>query len=157
MPFGLSDAPATFQPCINGTLSEYLDRFCFAVLDDNIVYSETLEEHIIYIRQVLQRLSDAGLHLNPKKCRFHLTETTYLALIVRRDGVCMQPEQVQAIQELKTPNNLTDGRSFLGFANVYRRVIHGFSSTLRPLTELTRIDQCFHWDQDQQLAFQKLI
>ena len=71
MPFGLTNAPATFQAYINETLSSYLDRFCSAFLDDTIVYSETLEEHIVHVRQVLRRLSDAGLHLNPKKCEFH--------------------------------------------------------------------------------------
>ena len=68
----------------------------------------------------------------------------------------MQPEKVQAIQDWKTPCNLTDIRSFLGFANFYRQFIHGFPSTVGPLTELTRKDQCFHWDKDQQLAFEEL-
>ena len=71
MPFGLTNAPATFQTYINETLSEYIDCFCSAFLDDTIIYSETLEEHIVHVRQVLQRLSDAGLHLNPRKCEFH--------------------------------------------------------------------------------------
>ena len=119
MPFGLTNAPATFQAYINETLSEYLDRFCSAFLDDTMVYSETLEEHIVHVRQVLQRLSDAGLHLNPKKCEFHPTETTYLGLIIGRNGVRMQPEKVRAIQDWKTPVNLTDVHSFLGFANFY--------------------------------------
>ena len=89
MPFGLTNAPATFQAYINETLSEYLDRFSSAFLDDTIVYSETLEEHIIQVCQVLQRLSDVGLHLNPRKCEFHQTETTYLRLIIGRSGVRM--------------------------------------------------------------------
>ena len=140
MPFGLTNAPATFQAYINETMSEYLDRFCSAFLYDTIIYSETMEEHIIHVRQVLQRLSNAGLHLNPRKCEFHQTETTYLGLIIGRCGVRMQPGKVQAIQDWKTPANLTDVRSFLGFANFYRRFIHGFSSTVQPLTELTRKD-----------------
>ena len=94
--------------------------------------------------------------MNPKKCEFHQTETTYLGLIIGRSGVRMQPEKVHAIQDWKTPTNLTDVRSFLGFAKFYRRFIHGFSSTVRPLTELTRKDQRFHWDKDQQLAFEDL-
>ena len=68
----------------------------------------------------------------------------------------MQPEKVQAIQEWKTPSCLTDVRSFLGFANFYRQFIHGFSSTVKPLTQLTRKDQRFHWGKDQQLAFEEL-
>ena len=68
----------------------------------------------------------------------------------------MQPEKVQTIQGWKIPAKLTDVCTFLGFTNFYRRFIHGFSSTVRPLTELTRKDQRFHWDRDQQLAFEKL-
>ena len=67
MPFGLTNAPATFQTYINETLAEFLDCFCSAFLDDTIVYSETYDEHVVHVRQVLQRLSEAGLHLNPKK------------------------------------------------------------------------------------------
>ena len=99
MPFGLINAPATFQAYINETLSEYLDRFCSAFLDNTIVYPQTLEEYIVHVRQVLQQLSDAGLHLNSKKCEFHQTKTSYLGLIIGRNVVRMQPEKVQAIQE----------------------------------------------------------
>ena len=146
----------TLQAYIDETLSKYLDRFCSAFLDDTIVYPETLEEYIVHVRQVLQRLSEAGLHLNPRKCEFHQTETMYLGLVIGRDGARMQPEMVQAIQGWKPPNILTDVRSFLGFANYYRRFIHGFSSTVKPLTELTKKDRRFHWDKDQQLSFEEL-
>ena len=156
MPFRLTNTPVTFQAYINETLSEYLDRFCSAFLEDTIMYSETLEEHIVHVCQVLQRLSEAGLHLNRRKCEFHQTETTYLGLVIGRDGVRRQPEKVQAIQGWKTPNNLTDVRSFLGFANFNRRFIHGLSSTVNPLTELSKKDRSFHWDKDQQLAFEEL-
>src|SRR6266699_2764771 len=104
MPFGLTNAPVTFQAYINETLSSYLDRFCSAFLDDTIVYSETLEEHITHVRQVLQQLSKAGLHLNPKKCEFHRTETTYLGLVIGRNGIQMQPEKVEAIKNWKVPS-----------------------------------------------------
>ena len=98
MPFRLNNAPATFQTYINETLAEFHDRFCSAFLDDTIVYSETYDEHVVHVRQVLQRLSEAGLHLNPKKCEFHRTETTYLGLVIGREGIRMQPEKIEAVQ-----------------------------------------------------------
>ena len=128
MPFGLTNAPATFQTYINETLA---DRFCSAFLDDTI-YSETYEEHVVHVRQVLRKLADADLHLNPKKCEFHRTETTYLGLVICRDGIRMQPEKIEAVSAWETPFNLTDVRSFVGFANFYRRFIHGFSSVVPP-------------------------
>ena len=130
MPFALTNVPVTFEAYINQTLSEYLDHFCSTFLDDTIIYSKTLEEHIIHIRQVLQRLSNSGLHLNPKKCEFHQTETTYLGLIIGHSGVRMQPEKDQAIQDWKTPANHTDMCSFLGHANFNQRFIHSISSTV---------------------------
>ena len=76
--------------------------------------------------------------MNPRKYEFHQTKTTYLGMIIRCCRIRIQPEKGQAIQDWKALNNLTDVRSFLGFANFYRRFILGFLSTVRPLTELTR-------------------
>ena len=146
MPFGLTNAPATFQTYINETLAQFLDRFCSAFIDDTIIYSKTYKEHMEHVRQVLKRLSDAGLHLNPQKCEFHCTEITYLGLVIGRKGIPMQQEKIQAVQSWKTPSTLTDVRSFIGFANFYRRFIQGFSSIVHPLTELTRKGVKFKWE-----------
>lgn len=101
----------------------------------------------MHARQVL-KLADAGLHLNPKKCEFHRTETTYLGPVIGRDGIRMQPEKIEAVRVWKTPANLTDVRSFVGFANFYRRFIHGFSSVVQPLAELTRNGARFKWERE---------
>ena len=82
--------------------------------------------------------------MNPKKCEFHQTETMYLGVIIGYSGVRMQAEKVQAIQDWKAPNHITDVRPFLGFVNFYQRFIHGFLPMVGPLTELTRKDQYFH-------------
>ena len=151
IPFGMTNAPATFWTYINETLSVYLARVCFAFLDDTIVYSMALEEHIVHIRQILKRLliSYVGLHLNPKKCAFHQTENTYLGLTIGRQGIRMQAEKVQAIQDWKTPSNLSEVHYFYGFENFYRRFIHDFFTTIRPLAELTRKHQYFHCNKDE--------
>ena len=90
MPFGLTNAPATFQTYINEILAEFLDRFRSPFLDDTIIYSKTYKEHVEHVQQVLKRLSDAGLHLNPQKCEFHHTEITYQGLVIGRKGIQMQ-------------------------------------------------------------------
>ena len=156
MPFGLTNAPADFQKFINDTLRPFLDLFCTAYLDDILVYSDTLEEHKIHVRRVLEALSEAGLHLKPEKCEFHRQQVKYLGMIVQHNGVRMDPAKVSAIVEWDSPKNLTDVRSFLGFANFYRRFIKGYSEVVAPIVRLTRKDVPFVWTTDCEAAFNRL-
>lgn len=86
---------------------------------------------------MLKKLTDARLHLKPKKWEFHRTDIAYLGLVISRDGISMQPEYIEAVSAWEMPSNLIDVRSSVWFANFYRRFIHGFSSVVYPLTELT--------------------
>jgi hypothetical protein len=99
MLFGLTNAPASFQHFINDVLQPYLDVFVTAYLDDILIYSDNLDEHCIHIQKVLQALSDADLHLKPKKCEFHWQEVKYLGFIILTDGTEMDPAKVTTIQE----------------------------------------------------------
>ena len=133
MPFGLTNAPADFQQFINDVLHPFLDNFCTAYLDDILIYSDTLQEHTIHVKQVLEVLAKAGLHLKLEKCEFHRTEVTYLGLIISNEGVKMDPRKVKAITKWESPRNHHDVRAFLGFANFYRRFIKGYSSVVTPI------------------------
>jgi hypothetical protein len=123
MPFGLSGAPATFQRFINDTLREYLDVFCTAYLDDILIYSRTRGEHEKHLRLVLTALRKAGLYAKIQKCEFFKEETTFLGVIVGREGIRMDLQKVETIQEWKTLSCLTDVQAFIGFSNFYRRFI----------------------------------
>ena len=127
MPFGLSNAPATFQARINEVLHPFLDVFCTAYIDDVLVYSDSLEEHRIHVKRVLHSLQQAGLQLDIKKCEFEKTEVTYLGMIISDQGVQMDPAKVACIREWHTPRDVKDVQGFLGFANFYRRFIKEFS------------------------------
>ena len=156
MPFGLTGAPSTFQHYINDTLREFLDVFATAYLDDILIYSESIKEHRQHVRQVLTRLRTAGLQIDIEKCEFHTQETKYLGLIIGIDGVKMDPKKIETVKEWPQPRNLRDVQAFLGFANFYRRFILGFSTIVKPLTELTKKDQAFIWNDNCERAFQDL-
>jgi hypothetical protein len=135
MPFGLQNAPATFQHFINSVLHEFLDKFASAYLDDIIIYSKTKKEHREYVQKVLRALQKAGLQIDINKCEFTVQETKYLGLIITSDGIKMDPQKVL---QWKLPTGIKDLQSFLGFANFYRRFIKGFSTIARPLTNMLK-------------------
>jgi len=156
MPFGLTNAPADFQRFINETLAPFLDHFTSAYFDDILIYSDTMEEHTRHVYRVLERLTDAGLHLKPEKCEFHKTEVKYLGPIIGADGIKMDPSKVETVKVWPPPKNLQDVRAFLGFANFYRRFVKGYSKVVEPLTRLTRKGQPFKWETKQQESFDGL-
>ncbi|KAL0154206.1 hypothetical protein M9458_050460, partial [Cirrhinus mrigala] len=138
MPFGLCNSPAAFQHFINDVLRDMLGRWCYAYLDDILIYSKTLEEHTQHVRAVLQRLLAHQLYCKLEKCAFHQHSTTFLGFIISAQGVAMDPQKLEAVRSWPLPTSLKQLQRFLGFANFYRRFIRGFSSTAAPLTALTR-------------------
>ena len=161
MPFGLCNAPGTFQTLINKTLQEYLDDFCTTYLNDILVYSNSEAEHIEHVNKVLLKLKKAGLYLNIDKCEFHVTTIKYLGLIITTEGIQMDPDKIKAILEWEIPKTIKDVQAFLGFANFYRRFIHKYSSLAQPLTALTRQEnrgKPLPWTPDgpEDKAFQEL-
>lgn len=156
MNFGLTGAPATWQRFINDVLREFLDVCATAYLDDILIYSETMEEHVIHVRRILQALAKAGLHLKPEKCKFFQQEVGYLGLLISTNGIRMEPGKISAVLEWPTPRNVKDVRAFVGFANFYRRFIRNYSGIVTPLTRLTGKDIPFEWGQQCQEAFDQL-
>jgi hypothetical protein len=156
MPFGLTNAPASFQSYANDCLREFLDIFCIVYIDDVLIYSRTLEEHIAHVKQVLSRLRESGLTCKLSKCEFHATSTSFLGFVISPDGVSMEPDRVAAITEWPIPTSVHDIQIFLGFANFYRRFISGYSAITAPITSLLRKNQRFEWSSQAQEAFDEL-
>mgnify|MGYP006280086663 CR=1 FL=1 len=156
MPFGLTNAPATFMALTNGVFHDYLDKFVIVFLDDILIYSKTEEEHKDHLRQVLQRLREHKLYAKESKCAFFKTEMEFLGHTVSANGIGPEKSKISAIQEWPVPSNVKDVRSFLGFANYYRRFVPRFSHIAAPLAELTRKDTPFTWGTDHQHAFDTL-
>ena len=154
-PFGLANAPSTFQKYINWALRDYLDEFCSAYIDDILIYSSgDRKQHEGQVRKVLQRLREAGLQIDIDKCEFEVQSTKYLGFVLEAGkGLRMDPDKVEAIANWEAPTSVKGVRGFLGFANFYRRFIKDFSDLVRPLTELTRKDRKFSWNLEAEEAF----
>lgn len=112
MPFGLKGAPATFQRLMNQVLLGLQGIECFVYLDDVVTFSETLEDHIIKLRKVWERLSEANIKLQPQKCFFLQREIVYLGHLCGVNGCQPDPSKVKAIDNLKPPTSLKEVQSF---------------------------------------------
>jgi len=157
IPFGLTNAPYTFQDMINHVLSDLLDVGVPAYMDDILVYAKTEEKHDRLVKEVLEKLQDNGLAVSPEKCVSKAQEVEFLGYVIRRDGIKMSKEKVEAVLEWKTPKSLTEVQSFVGFANFYRRFIQDYSRVARPLTELTKKEKKeWSWNPEVQTAFEEL-
>src|SRR6202043_428637 len=156
MPFGLTNAPATFQHFMNDIFSDLLDTFMVVYLDDILIYSEDPKQHVEHVCEVLRRLWENGLFLNPAKCEFHAETMEYLGFVLSLTGLSMDMAKVKAIQEWPTPQKVKDIQSFLGFANFYRRFVHGYSDIITPMTHLTRKNIPWLWSDNCQSAFDSL-
>lgn len=104
---------------------------------DDLIFSDTLEEHDSRLRHVLDCLKQYRLKLSPEKCKFFQKFVRYLGHIVSEDGVATDPEKIQALKTWSSPNNLKELRSFLRFSSYYRRFIKDYSQIVKPLNNLT--------------------
>ena len=138
MPFGLANAPVTFQSYIHKALSDLLDTCCIVYLDDILIYSRTEAEHIQHVRMVLGRLWKYQLFCKASKCKFHTDTVNFLGFIIRPQGVEMERERVETILDWPVPKSAHDILMFLGFANFYRRFIHKYSTIAAPLNDMTK-------------------
>ena len=156
LPFGLTNAPATFQRLMECVLRGLTWRVCLIYLDDVIVFSKTFEEHLANLRLVFTRFRAAGIKLKPSKCHFGRTEVPYLGHIVSKDGVRPDPDKIRAVQEFPVPRNVHEVRSFLGLANYYRKFVKDFCQLAAPLHQLTSKKVQFKWTEESNAAFQTL-
>jgi transposase InsO family protein len=136
MPFGLSNAPATYQRLMEECLGDLHLKICVIFLDDLIIFSNTFEEHLERLEQVFKRLEESGLKLAPQKCKFFKEKVTYVGHVVSKEGVEADPGKIEKVQNWPTPSNPEEVRQFLGFAGYYRKFVKGFSQIARPLIDL---------------------
>ncbi len=141
---------------MNEILHDLLDQGVIVYIDDILIYTESMRQHVDLVQKVLQRLRDARLHASIDKSFFHLKEVEYLGYQISEQGISMSKEKVQAVQEWPVPRNVKDVQAFLGFANFYRRFIEGFSKVCKPLTDLLRKEGKWYWTAACEEAFKRL-
>ncbi|MCG8109893.1 MAG: hypothetical protein JAZ10_03920, partial [Candidatus Thiodiazotropha endolucinida] len=156
MPFGLCNAPATFQRLIERTLAGLQWYIVVLYLDDIIVFSKTFDGHIDHLKQVFARLTEAGLKLKAKKCIFFKHETSFLGHVVSKEGIKPDPAKINAVRGIQSPRTATDLRSFLGLTSYYRKFVKDYAKLAKPLYELIRPNVSWSWTEACQKAFAHL-
>jgi len=136
MPFGLCNAPATFQRCMLSIFSDMAERFLEVFMDDFSIHGESFDQCLHHLELVLQRCKEKNLTLNWEKCHFMVQEGIVLGHAISKKGIEVDKAKIDIIKGLPPPKNVKDIRSFLGHAGFYRRFIRDFSKIARPLTNL---------------------
>jgi hypothetical protein len=157
MPFGLSNAPATFQNMMNYIFRDVLDLGLIICLDDILIYAKTEKEHNHIITEVLKYLIANGLAISQDKCFWSTTQVNFLGYVILKDGIEMAQDKVQCIRQWECPRSLRDIQSFIGFANFYRQFIEGFSKITKPLSDSTKgSPKDWIWIDTMTKSFEKL-
>ena len=159
MPFGLTNAPATFQRLMTTLFAGKEWNFVFIYLDDLLIVSKSITEHMEHLKRVLIRLGEANLKLKPEKCRFLQQRIEYLGHTLTADGVCPNDGKIRAMKEFPRPRTVKEVKSFLGLVNYYRRHLQNLATVARPLTALTRkgkFPNQVEWTSECEEAFTKV-
>lgn len=156
MPFGLCNAPATFERLIEKVLQQLLFKICLVYLDDVIIFSGNFEEMLNRLRQIFLRLRPVNLKLNPKKCSLFKRKIRYLGHLISGERLTTDPEKTFAVRNWPTPRTKKQIRSFLGFCSYYRKFVKRFSLIAKPLFSLTESIRKFVWTEQCEAAFKEL-
>src|SRR5579862_5262965 len=153
MPFGLKNAPATFQRLMNNILYDYIGDFVEVYIDDIMIHSKNFKDHIIHVTQVLQKLRKYNLVIKLKKSKFCEQQIEFLGHEIGEEGIKPNAKKVETIIKIREPQTLTELRSFLGLCSYYRRFIKDFSKKSRSLYKLLEKETPYIWLDEQQETF----
>lgn len=153
MPFGLQTAVYTYQRMMCELMAPYIGQFVFVFVDDLIVFSRSMEEHLEHLKTIFQVCNSANLRLRREKCSFFKRSVTYLGHEVCEQGIKPCSKNVEKALQMTRPVNASEVRSFLGTAGFFRRFIRDYATVAEPLTRLLRKAQAFEWGEKQEEAF----
>ncbi|GBG74577.1 hypothetical protein CBR_g18986 [Chara braunii] len=156
MPFGLCNAPGTFQHAMNRIFHDYLDKYVVVYLDDILIFSKTVEEHVAHLDKVLSLLRQHKFKINGEKCEFGRTRVLYLGHEISAEGLKPDDAKEASIRDWQRPQPVTEMKSFLGMTGYYRTFVKNYSIVAAPLTDLTRLDTPWEWTDKCEAAFRRL-
>ncbi|GBG71665.1 hypothetical protein CBR_g9080 [Chara braunii] len=156
MPFGLCNAPGTFQTEMHRIFRPYLDKFMVVYLNDILVFSRTVREHAEHLALVLQSLRDSQYKINREKTSFGVPSIIYLGHVISGDDLTPEAAKIAVVQEWPQPQTVRDVRSFMGLASYYKKFVMNLFAVAAPLTNLIKKDTPFLWSLPCQLAFTRL-
>ncbi len=156
MPFGLCNAPSTFQRTMNDALRGLLGISVVCYLDDLLVFSDNVESHLLHLRQVFERLQENSFHLHPAKCNLLQSSVRFLGHVVSATGITADPAKIAKVREWPTPTTGSQLRSFLGFAGYYRRLVKDYAKLSAPLYARQQDSGRLEWTPDMEKAMAQL-
>ena len=156
LPFGLMNAPMTFQSLMTKVLRNLNWKVALVYIDDILVFSQNLDDHLNHLKLVFSNLSAANLTLQPSKCKFAVKEVDYLGHVISKQGIKVNPLKTHAVDSYPQPKTAKQIKSFLGMTSYYRRFIKDYSLITGPLTSLLKKDTKFKWTPECEKSFQTL-
>lgn len=155
-PFGLKTSPGTFQRIMEDLLQDFTWENVVIYLDDVLLFSQTMEQHVQDLKKLLEVIEKSGLKLNPGKCQVAVQEVDCLGHHLSKHGLSPSSEKVEAVKTWPTPTNNRDVRRFLGFVGYYQQFIPEFSQKTAPLSDLLKKDVKFEWTPECEENFKRL-
>jgi hypothetical protein len=164
--FRLTSSPATFQTMMNSIFAnEIAEKWLTVYMDDMAIHTQRLEHkteeqrvqrHQNYVKRILAKLMEHNLFLKPEKCAFEQPSIEFLGVQIIQGEVQMDDTKVEKVHNWRPPMNVTEVRKFLGFTGYYRYFIKDYLKIVRPLLQLMHLTTTWHWDEDEQTAFETL-
>jgi len=172
LPFGLTNSPATFQRMMEQILGDLNMRICIVYLDDIVIFSDSVEEHLHHLELVFERIRQYGLKLNPEKCQFFQKKIKYLGHLISAEGIEADEEKTKVLETWPVPTNVDEVRKYLGFVGYFRKYVKDYAKIAKPLNDLLaghgkpsnrrngkkpKKTSTWKWEREHQEAFEILI